>query len=265
MLRSASGASYEVHSSFRKMSKLGHKRIEAICPLCGERGHRVLKVTVTNHVDSSYWSMLKDKWYWFCSNPSCKMVYYNNESEIYFMKDEVKTRVYHKESDPSRPVCYCLAVTENDIRNEIFVKRCCDSLEDIQEYTKAGTGRWCPVTNPSGKCCKEYLTELVDSLLKKRAPREVEGGLGDVQESLRLSIPKARTTRENRATLLIKGMTCDGCSIAVRGALENLGLKVIRVSWKDGLAEVEDLGDINENIVREIIEDIGYKLIKIVK
>lgn len=102
------------------------------------------------------------------------MVYYNNSSRVYFVKGEVKTRVYHKESGPSRPVCYCLAVTESDIREEILVKECCSSLEDVQEHTKAGTGRWCPVTNPSGKCCKEYMAELIDKLLGGGSPERLE-------------------------------------------------------------------------------------------
>ncbi|MCE4613668.1 MAG: cation transporter [Desulfurococcales archaeon] len=66
-------------------------------------------------------------------------------------------------------------------------------------------------------------------------------------------------------TLIIEGMTCDGCSAAVRGALESLGVKVVRVSWSEGVAEVEDLGEADEDAIREAIEGMGYRLVKIIK
>jgi len=263
VLRSVSGKLFKVNQLFEDISMTDGKGAEGLCPLCGGKGHMVLKATVTNHVDSAYWPLLKDKWYWFCTNSSCDMVYYNNNSGLYFLRNEVRSRVFHKERDPSRPVCYCLGVTESMIRDEIFVKKCCDSLEDIQEYTKAGTGKWCPITNPSGKCCREYLVGLVDSLLKEGVPKEVKGALLDVQRGLGLAMTGMGTSKRARAVLVIEGMYCDGCSEAVRGVLENLGVKVVRVSWKEGVAEIEDFGGVSEEAIRQTIEDIGYKVVRV--
>jgi uncharacterized protein with PIN domain len=61
------------------------------CPVCGEQGVRVLKVTVATHIPERFWSLLSEGFY-FCKNPSCEMFYFNNMSKTYFLKDEVKTR-----------------------------------------------------------------------------------------------------------------------------------------------------------------------------
>jgi hypothetical protein len=58
-----------------------------------------------------------------------------------------------------------MSVTEAQIVEEIQVKRCCDSLEDIKEYTKARTGKLCHVTNPARRCCGKHVTAVVERAL----------------------------------------------------------------------------------------------------
>lgn len=259
--RSVLGKILRVSSTFEKLASSGSD-IKSLCPVCGSKGFMVMKVTVSNHVDPSFWRLLRSEWFWFCPNSGCDVVYYNNELGVYFLKDEVRSRVFHKERSPGRPVCYCLSVTEEMIREEIFVKRCCDSLEDIQRFTRAGTGRWCPITNPSGKCCREYLTELVKSLLEEAGVGELRPRLEDLGRSFRLEIPSK--PQEGGAILLVEGMSCEGCAAAVRTALEGSGVTVKAVDWRSGLVEISRLGSLRPEDLKNVVEGIGYKVSKIV-
>lgn|GEM_PF-246143 len=261
-LKSITGRPLKVSTKYLELSRddVGPKDV---CPISGSRGHRVMKVTVSNHVDSKFWYYLKSDWFWFCNDPKCPVVYYNNELAVYFLKDEVKTKVFQKESLEDRPVCYCLSVTEAMIREEIMVKKCCDSLEDIQKFTKAGTGRWCPITNPSGKCCKEYLGELIENILKEWGVEEnLRSGLEDLERSFRLEIPSKPSKGE--AIMLVEGMSCEGCAVAVRAALENSGALVKSVDWRSGLVHVSSFGDLKPEDIKDVIETIGYRVSKIV-
>lgn len=261
IVRSVSGEKIEVSRVFIESEERGINTKD-MCPACGSKGHMVMKVTVSNHVDSRYWKLLGSEWFWFCPNPDCSVVYYNNTLSIYFLKGEVKTRVFHKEKAMDRPVCYCLSVTEDTIRSEIFVKKCCDSLDDIQRFTKAGAGRWCPITNPSGKCCREYLEKLVRDLLAEKVPGEVEQRLKELGESFGLEIP--RELPEGRVLVLVEGMTCEGCAVAVRSALENTGINVTRVDYRSGLTEIVEPAPSDERI-REVVEGVGYRVARIVR
>jgi copper chaperone CopZ len=261
-LRSVTGKPLKISMEYMELSREGVKPKD-VCPVSGSRGHRVMKVTVSNHVDSRLWHYLKSDWFWFCSDPGCPVVYYNNELGVYFLKDEVKTRVFQKELSEDRPVCYCLSVTEAMIREEILVKRCCDSLEDIQKFTKAGTGRWCPITNPSGKCCKEYLGELIESILRERGVEEgLRSRLEDLRESFRLEIPSKPSRGE--AIVLVEGMSCEGCAVAVRAALENSGALVKTVDWRSGLVHISNLGELKPEDLKDVIEAIGYRVSRII-
>jgi hypothetical protein len=132
------------------------------CPVCGLRGRRVVALTVTAHLRPEYWSALGDG-FWFCWTRECPIFYYDNARRIYVSKDprEVRSRFGLKELGAPRPICYCLGVNAERIFEEVETKGCCDSLEDVERYTRAGTGKWCVTTNPSGVCCRAYLKELV--------------------------------------------------------------------------------------------------------
>jgi len=126
---------------------------------------------------------------------------------LYFSKFDVKTRFGPKESDPPRPICYCLQVTEEQIENEILFKGCCYSLEDIEAYTRAGTGKWCLTTNPSGKCCREYLPSIIEKYLEKSRGGPAEKALNKVA----LLVEEPYQSVE----LGVDGMTCESCVTAV--------------------------------------------------
>jgi Copper chaperone len=220
------------------------------CPICGERGVRVLKVTVATHVPERFWSLLSEGFY-FCKNPSCEMFYFNNTSKTYFLKDEVKTRFGLKERDPPRPICYCLQVTEEMIEEEILKKGCCDSLEDVVAFTRAGTGKWCLTTNPSGKCCKEYLPQVVE--------KYIELAKGTAAERAVLSLAAQLRTPALKVDMEVEGMTCEGCEQAVRAAIEALGGSAVSVSYREGKAVALIPAEVTVDELLAALDSMGYR------
>lgn len=250
---SVGGVRFKPNTYYLKLSESEEKVLSKVCPMCGGKGLRVLKSNVGNHVDPRYWNLL-DNNFWFCPTSNCEMVYFNNMKGIYFLKSEVNVPVFHKERDRNRPVCYCFNVTEQMIWDEVYNKGCCDTLEDIVAYTKAGTGRWCPITNPSGRCCKEYLEPLVKEILAGLA------GKSPNQKKRLESTLEGRPAREPLKLISLKvyGMTCEGCVASVRSALEEIGGLKIDVSLKEGAAKVVVPLNISEDDVIEAIVSRGY-------
>ncbi len=142
----------------------GHKNQNGkACPISFDNGKRLFQKTVGNHVYPKYWKLIKGKQFYFCPNADCPVIYFNNEEGLYFSQDELRAPVMHKMpiGTEGRPVCYCMQVMESEVLEEILVKKCCDSLIDIQEYTGANKGKDCKITNPTGRCCGTQLRELL--------------------------------------------------------------------------------------------------------
>jgi len=136
-----------------------------MCPVSATTGHKVKQVTLGNHLRLEHWAMAWEEGFYFCSDATCPVVYYNHLRSRYFTQDEIRTRVGIKAGGPPVPVCYCMNVTEAQILEEIQVKRCCTSVEEIKQYTRARTGKLCHVTNPAGKCCGKHVTQVVERAL----------------------------------------------------------------------------------------------------
>ncbi|MFZ5899126.1 MAG: (2Fe-2S)-binding protein [Bacillota bacterium] len=116
------------------------------CPACGQCGKRVRPETVGNLLrDDRLPAELHG--YALCLSPDCDVVYFGHRV---FHKDDVKVRVWFKESDPAVPVCYCKHVTEAEITEHVAVRKCCKDINDIQEHTGANTGKRCVTENPAG-------------------------------------------------------------------------------------------------------------------
>lgn len=143
-----------------------------ICPVSGTQGLRVTIVTLRGHVFEKYWDIIDDKDYFFCPNKDCYIVYFNNAKEYFFSTSDVKTRVSQKSGEEPRPICYCLNVLEHKIIDEIVIKKCCSSLEDIKKYTGARTGKLCHIRNPSGRCCGPQVNEVISKSIELLSQEE---------------------------------------------------------------------------------------------
>ncbi len=141
-----------------------------VCPLSWTKGKRNHGKTLRNHVKPFYWPHVTDRGYYFCDVEDCPIVYFNNREKKYFGVNELRTPVMHKMpiQTPGRPVCYCMGVLEQQILDELLVKKCCDSLKDIQNYTRANLGKDCIITNPSGRCCGGKIKEILEWAKNKR-------------------------------------------------------------------------------------------------
>lgn len=243
-----------VSAKYTKAVESRPEDTEKLCKVCGELGIRVLSVTVATHVDARHWSLLSDG-FRFSATVDCPVFYFNNIKGIYFTNEEVKTRFGPKEKGPPRPICYCLQVTEERIAEEILKKNCCYSLQDIVSYTKAGTGKWCLTTNPSGKCCRDYLPEVVDRYLAKVGRKPLRQELQGIKERLEAKEPA------QEIVLSVKGMTCESCAVSVRSMLEQVGGKNVTVSLERGEARLQTPTSISPDEVAKAVEDLGYRAI----
>ncbi|MBI4257420.1 MAG: hypothetical protein HY619_00550, partial [Thaumarchaeota archaeon] len=225
-VRSMSGKTLNVSPEYLRAAETAPADAEKLCKVCGDPGVRVLSVTVATHVDAQHWGILSEG-FRFSATADCPVIYFNNSKDIYFLRKEVKTRYGLKEKEPPRPICYCLQVTEERIAEEILQKQCCYSLQDIVSYTKAGTGKWCLTTNPSGKCCRDYLPQVVDKYLAKVGRKPLREELQEIKERLQAKDPL------QEVVLSIKGMTCESCGVSVKSMLEQIGARNVTVSHRE--------------------------------
>ena len=64
--------------------------------------------------------------------------------------------------------------------------------------------------------------------------------------------------------VLISGMKCDGCANRVKNVLSDIkGIKKINVSFKEGNATFVTKKDIDDSIIKEKIEGLGFKVLEI--
>jgi len=87
-----------------------------------------------------------------------------------------------------------------------------------------------------------------------------------VTNALRLNFFKAthKTKKENKTmqkTVYIEGMMCPHCEARVKGLLEGLSeVKSAEVSHKTGTAALELKNEISNEIIKDLIEQNGYKV-----
>jgi len=120
--------------------------VAASCPVCNTHGKKVRPETVKNIVKEDRLPNVLEG-YTLCLSPDCDVVYFGCQI---FGKNDVKVRVWFKETEHPIPVCYCKNVTEKDIFDHILISGCCKDLKDIQEHTGANTGKECLTKNPAG-------------------------------------------------------------------------------------------------------------------
>ncbi len=85
VFRSVSGVEFQPNINYLEAVEREPESIIRICPSCGNRGLRVLKSNVGNHVDYKYWGLL-DENFWFCPTKDCNIVYFNNRKGIFSEK-----------------------------------------------------------------------------------------------------------------------------------------------------------------------------------
>ena len=65
-------------------------------------------------------------------------------------------------------------------------------------------------------------------------------------------------------TVIIKGMSCGHCSMAVKKALGQIeGVETVEVNLEEKTATISSTTSLDINILKEIIDDEGYEFIGI--
>lgn len=118
----------------------------ARCPVCSTPGKKVKPETVKNILKEEKIPDVLEG-YNLCLSKECDVVYFGQQL---FGKNDVKVRIWYKETTHPIPICYCKNVTEKDIIDHIVAQGCCEDLKDIQEHTGANTGKECLIKNPAG-------------------------------------------------------------------------------------------------------------------
>lgn len=133
----------------------------SICKECGNKGKSVKDTTIRSLVKESKLGVIKDfKGFYFCETPTCQVVYFNNEQQVYFHKEDVKVRVGIKETEDPIPVCYCFSWTQAKILDQIRQQGSTTVVQEISAKVKAGKCA-CEIKNPSGRCCLGEVNKLV--------------------------------------------------------------------------------------------------------
>lgn len=120
------------------------------CPVCNENGQKVKRITVENIVKEEHQKSVSEDHFFLCLSADCEVVYFNDTGDILFTKNMVKVPVWFKEKESPKPVCYCKEVSDTTILKHV-VELGHHTLEEIQKYTGANTGKECLIKNPNGR------------------------------------------------------------------------------------------------------------------
>lgn len=140
---------------------------DGLCRRCGEKARSVLRETMESLLKPEARARLADEPYFFDRTPSCGVVYFSNEAESYFHKDELTVRVGLKETASPIPLCYCFGRSTESVREEIVATGCSTVVERIIAEVKAGHCS-CEVKHPSGKCCLGDLHAAIRQIEKEQ-------------------------------------------------------------------------------------------------
>lgn len=64
-----------------------------------------------------------------------------------------------------------------------------------------------------------------------------------------------------KETIIVRGMTCHHCVMAVKRAIERLpGVESVSVDLESGLVEITGTGEMDRALIRTSVEDEGYSV-----
>ena len=110
-----------------------------LCPSDGTTAKAVSTATIKHQLDKP-WQWQLDGDYYYCDNPCCDIVYFNNQ-DLVINREHIRTNLLDKQM-----LCYCYGVTQADYENDEHIKAFI-----IQETKSKNCA--CEARNPSGRCC----------------------------------------------------------------------------------------------------------------
>ncbi len=137
----------------------------AVCPLTGERGRAVPRVTLESLLLPAARTRIGSSVWFFCASPDCTIVYFDGSGQT-IDKQDLRVRVGIKERAGPRPVCYCFDHTYESIATEICETDHSTVVDSITERIRAGDCE-CEIVNPRGACCLGDVRAAVADARKK--------------------------------------------------------------------------------------------------
>jgi len=138
-----------------------------VCPRCGGKGRPVKTITVRYLIRGRFQDQVQDPLsYRFCPLPNCPVVYFAEDGDSVFTKEELAKRVTMKEREDPVPVCYCFNFFRKDLEEEIKRGGQSSIPEFISAQVKKGNC-FCEYTNPQGTCCLGNVSATVKKILRE--------------------------------------------------------------------------------------------------
>jgi len=162
------------------------------CKECGNKGKSVKEITLKSILKESKLENIKNfEGFYFCETSTCKVVYFNNEQEVYLDKGDVKVRVGIKETKDPIPVCYCFGWTQEKIFNQIKQLGHSTAVQEITAKVKAGECA-CERNNPSGRCCLGEVNKVIERGMELYGGGVVKNLMERIGETVKGRIAEAR-------------------------------------------------------------------------
>jgi hypothetical protein len=140
---------------------------EIACPSCHERGASVDLRTVKAILTESALGRVRSASHRFCRTAACGIVYYDEMGATYD-RAEVRVRVWQKEAEGDRPLCYCFGETEATIQQEFDRLGRSDAVARVRSHIEADRCA-CDIRNPRGACCLGDLISAVQRIASNLA------------------------------------------------------------------------------------------------
>lgn len=130
------------------------------CAECGHAGRSVEVITLKALLRSPALGRLGGGAHRFCATPSCRIVYFSESAE--FRAEDIVVPVFQKVPEGVRTVCYCLEITEDQIRREVETAGRSTAAERIKAFVQSDRCA-CEVRNPQGTCCLGNVAAVIRS------------------------------------------------------------------------------------------------------
>lgn len=132
----------------------------AECPISHTSSRKVQRRTLEHLLKPERVSLIQNVQYYYCTEPTCDVVYFSNEDVLHFTKDDIQVKVFTKDQGDDVNVCYCFDWTRRRICQQIVETRKSTASLEIAQKIKAGLCE-CDIKNPKGECCLGDVNSVV--------------------------------------------------------------------------------------------------------
>ena len=106
--------------------------------------------------------MQLDDDFFICMNPACNVAYYSVKNQI-VDKSKLKRELYFKQGTGREIICYCNNVDRNQIE-KVVKEHGLTIWEDVMGLYTRKIQEKCEYLNPTGLCCRDLFTEVVEEI-----------------------------------------------------------------------------------------------------